>query len=191
MAFDMTRTEYLLKQPVRDNEVITELITLNSRLIGSVLKRFGLIHDDEAVSYGYEALYKAIKTYDHSTKFSTHATVYIYNRLGSYVRHLNTKIRTNTVLCDFSDMINIASNDSVENRYEAQCRLEEINKAVDITMKLHKSVKQKRILEIWIGSNFSATSTTIAMITGVSQSYVSQTINKFRTLLKDKLREVL
>lgn len=192
------RMMYLDKLLLMDKspEVVEELIKLNEGLIGKQLKKFGLIGDPEALSIGYEALYTSIMTFDtsRSNKFSTYASVCIYNRLGSYVRSLNTIINKNTISYDAPvDDKGTTHLDSFESTLTADGRLleevgvEEIMQCVEQCIAEVNNKTQRSILEYWRDSMFKATHREIASELNCSQSYVSQTINRFRCNLKNKL----
>ena len=177
-------------------EVVEELIKLNEGLVGKQLKKFGLVGDPEALSIGYEALYKAIMTFNtsRSSKFSTYATVCIYNSLGSYVRSLNTTIRKNTISYDAPvDDEGTTYLDSFESKLTADGKLleeagvKEIMQCVERCIAEINNKTQRSMLEYWRDSMFKATHTEIASELNCSQSYVSQTINRFRCNLKNKL----
>ena len=191
----MVRSDELLLMD-KSPEVVEELIKLNEGLIGKQLKKFGLISDPEALSLGYEALYKAIMTFNtsRSSKFSTYATVCIYNSLGSYVRSLNTTIRKNTISYDAPvDDEGTTYLDSFESKLTADGKLleeagvKEIMQCVERCIAEINNKTQRSILEYWRDSMFKATHTEIASELNCSQSYVSQTINRFRCNLKNKL----
>lgn len=191
----MGRSDELLLMD-KSPEVVEELIKLNTGLIWEQLKKFGLIGDPEALSIGYEALYKAIMTFNtsRSSKFSTYATVCIYNSLGSYVRSLNTIINKNIISYDVPiDDKGTVHLDSFESALTADGRLleeagvEEIMQCVEQCIAEVNNKTQRSILEYWRDSMFKATHKEIAAKFNCSQSYVSQTINRFRCNLKNKL----
>lgn len=194
----LTRSDELLLMD-KSPEVVEELIKLNEGLIGKQLKKFGLVGDPEALSLGYEALYKAIMTFNtsRSNKFSTYATVCIYNKLGSYVRSINTAINKNTISYDAPvDDKGTTHLDRFESALTADRRLleetgvKEIMQCVEQCIAEVNSKTQRNILEYWRESMFRATHREIASKLDCSQSYVSQTLNRFRSNLKNKL-EVL
>jgi len=191
----LARSDELLAMD-KTPEVVEELIKLNEGLIGKQLKKFGLIGDPEALSIGYEALYKAIMTFNtsRSSKFSTYATVCIYNSLGSYVRSLNTAINKNTISYDAPvDDEGTTYLDSFESTLTADRKLleeagvEEIMQCVESCIAEVNNKTQRSILEYWRKSMFKATHKEIASKFNCSQSYVSQTLNRFRCNLKNKL----
>lgn len=191
----LARSDELLTMD-KTPEVVEELIKLNEGLIWKQLKRFGLIGDPEAISLGYEALYTSIMTFDvnRSSKFSTYATVCIYNSLGSYVRSLNTAMNKNTISYDAPvDDEGTTYLDSFESTLTADGRLlekagvEEIMQCVESCIAEVNNKTQRSILEYWRKSMFKATHKEIASKFNCSQSYVSQTLNRFRRNLKNKL----
>src|SRR5690606_35048934 len=191
----LDRTDELLLMD-KSPEVVEELIKLNERLIGKQLKKFGLIGDPEALSLGYEALYKAIMTFNtsRSNKFSTYATVCIYNKLGSYVRSINTTINKNTISYDAPvDDKGTTHLDRFESALTADGKLleetgvKEIMQCVEQCIAEVNNKTQRNILEYWRESMFRATHREIASELDCSQSYVSQTLNRFRSNLKNKL----
>lgn len=196
LAYDKTRTNDLLARTVRTEEDEAELVKLNSGLFWNVIKRFGLFNDPEAESLGYLTLLKAIREFDRNstTQFSTYATVSIYNRLGSYVRTLNTQMNTNTISYDalandsttylsFMESPNTADGDALQT-----CGVKYIKKYISEYLEACKNPTHKEILTIWIKSKFKITNIEISKQLNCSQSYVNQTINKFRKSLKNKLR---
>ncbi len=190
--YDKERVDYLLMQE-KTEDVVEELITLNYGLLYKQLSKFYLLDDPDALSFGYEALYNAIMSYnpDNTSKFSTYATVCIYNKLGSHVRALNTQIVVNTDFCDRADGTSVL--DKIESSYTADGDIidktgvkaihETINKCLgEVTNENHKC-----ILMLWIGSDFTMTQTTIASEVGCSQTYVAQVLKKFKSRLKRRL----
>lgn len=176
---------------------LDKLIHKHSSLVYKQLHKFFLTDDPEAESIAFEALYNAIENYDASTgnSMSTVATVYIYNALGSYVRWLNRKSKlevvsyNNVAYSDESDVQHefvdmLCSNSTPETSYiEKEC-LSEVYEAFDYILNKIGSASQKEIILEWKKSDFSIKSTDIAVKLGVSQSYVSQTISKFRNDIK-------
>lgn len=191
----LARSDELLTMD-KSPEVVEKLIKLNEGLIWKQLKKFGLIGDPEAISLGYEALYKAIMTFDasRSSKFSTYATVCIYNSLGTYVRSLNTVIRKNTISYDAPvDDEGTTYLDSFESTLTTDGKLlekagvEEIMQCVEQCIAEVNNKTQRSILEYWRKSMFKATHKEIASKLNCSQSYVSRILNRFRCNLKNKL----
>lgn len=177
---------------------INDLIKKHEGLMYKQLHKFGLAHDHEAISLAYESLYNAIKSFDNSTghKFSTYATVCIYNRLGSYVRSLNTQILQNTIsyetpVGDYGMTLmdtlkspksadtDVLAEDGVSNIYNAMSEC-----ASELSNPLHF-----KIISFWIASGFKMSTTELAVRASCTQSYASQTLKVFKHKLKKKLGE--
>ena len=196
MAYDAERSQELLLL-AKTNEVIEELIKLNEGLMYAQLNKFGLLKSPDGISLAYEALFMAIKTFDPKgdTKFSTYATVCIYNRLGSLVRTMNNQINTNTISYDepveeglsFIDLFE-STNTSDGEMLEREI-LKGIRKVVSQSYDCFSNDVHKKILTKWIESEFKLTNAEIAAGLNCSQSYVNQIINRFRKIVKNKLRE--
>ena len=195
MRMPSARTKELLLL-TKSPEVIEEIFKLNKGLVGKQLMKFGLVGDPDAISLGYEALYNAILTFNTSRNntFSTYATVCIYNKLGTYVRSKNTMIRMNTISYD-----NCIDEDGTTHldTFESSLTTDElvlqkdsiayILKCVDECINSIKNPTQRKILLLWRETGFEATHKEIATKLACSQSYVSQTLNKFRKKLKSKM----
>ena len=199
MAYNKARADFLLTQE-KTKGIIEELIQLNEGLIGKQLKKFGLTYDPDAISFAYEALYNAIVTYDPSknSALSTYATVCIYNRLGSYVRSLNTQINLNTISYDArmtEDGTPFVDSFESELKVDADIMnregIKEITQCFNECYQSVTSPMHRKIIQLWVSSNFGLTRNEVAEQLGCSQSYVSQVINKFRTKLKNKLEGLL
>ena len=190
--FDKARSDELLKMK-KTEEVVEELVKLHGGLMGKQLKKFGLIGDPDAISFAYEALYIAILTYKHTNEFSTYATICIYNKLGDYVRRLNTCINQNTVsyegyLADNLTFLDtIPSDSTVDGELLTEDSIDTIMLLIGKCISCMRNPTHKKILRLWMESDFTLQQTEIAEQLGISQSYVSQAINMFRKNLKSKL----
>ena len=180
---------------------INATIAKHIGLIFNQLKKFNLAKDPEAESIGYEALYNAILTYDQSknVRFSTYASVCIYNALGSYVRTQNKQrqlevISYNNVAYsedgtehEFVDFLSTPSDVEQDFMKKELHRIvrEEFQKQYDALT----NEKHKAILALWRESDYEASMMSIAKQVGVSQPYVSQVINSFKFKLRKRLEE--
>lgn len=185
-----------LLQGTLTKDAIDEIIKLNEGLVGAQLKKFNLTYDPDAISFAYEALFIAIKTYDpnKSSSFSTYATVCIYNKLGSYIRSMHTQILLNTIsydnkigIEDASYIEGIACPKSLEFILANSIYIEDAIKAVEECREDLQNPVHQKIIKIWREEGFCITFNELARRVGCSQSYVSQVINKFRKKLKRKL----
>ena len=180
---------------------INAKIAKHTGLIFNQIKKFNLAKDPEAESIGYEALYNAILTYDQSKniKFSTYASVCIYNALGSYIRTQNKQRQLEVVSYnniaysedgtdhEFVDFLSTSSDveqDFMKNELHRIVR-EEFQKQYDTLT----NEKHKVIVSLWHDSEYEASMVSIAKQAGVSQPYVSQVINSFKFNLKKRLEE--
>lgn len=194
---NIQRTNKLLTKP-KTEEVLNEIIKLNFGLVRAQLNKFYLREDPEALSLAYEALFKAITTFDpeKNNKFSTYATVCIYNRLGSYIRTLNAnKIELiyyeDTVLEDGSPLRDIIdSGERTDNKLLSTDHIVDINMAVNILLSEVTNNLQRSIITVWRDSGFAKTHDSIALEIGCTQSYVSQVLKKFSRKAKYKLEEI-
>lgn len=190
--YDKTVSDKLFKQ---ENRPVEELIRLNKRLVYKQLTKFNLLNDHEAISLGFEALFNAVTTFTPGkSEFSTYATVCIYNRLGSYIRSINTNIHTNTV--HYEEPINkeglrlvdiLESPTRVESNILIKDEVHSVQEAFNKCYTELTNETQKSIIKTWAASNFTATHVTIAESLGCTQSYVSQTIKRFRISLKGRI----
>ena len=177
---------------------INDTIRENIGLIAIQLKKLHLTHDQDAESLAYEALYKAVVNYDESYgyKFSTLASCYIYNALGSYIRKLNKKrqleiISYNAPIGDTGELLDIiylpgeVSDDCI--RRELYNTLNEA--FTDVYNELTNQNK-RAIVDYWKGKEYNCTATEVAKAVGVSQPYVSMTLSAFKYSLKKRMEEL-
>ena len=177
---------------------VDTIIRTNTGLVYKQLHRFYLLNDNEAESIAFEALWKAACDYDctKGTKFSTLATVYIYNALCGYIRKLKAKNKIEYV--SYNKLIGddqheylelLASDENVAEDLEYEEFLNFVATLYDEALLAVQNDKHRRILKIWRDKDFNCSATHIANEAGVSQSYVSQVLSsfkyKFRCLLED------
>lgn len=191
----MNETRRLLSMP-RTQEVLDTVIRLNTGLVWKQIHKLHLNKDDDALSIGYEALYRAAKTFDSnvSTRFSTYATVTIYNALCGHIRTQRTKSAIDdkaTLYLDspvgegavLRDMVDNGVN--VEESFLMTEHVKEVRQAIDICFKqLGNSSLKKAIVQEWIDSGFSITQEEIAERVGCTQTYTSQVLKTFRHKLE-------
>jgi RNA polymerase sporulation-specific sigma factor len=197
MKYCQETVERLLLQE-KTQSVVEELIILNMGLLNKQLSRFYLLNDPDALSYGYEALYKAIITFDTSKniKFSTHATVCIYNRLGSYVRSLNTQIATNVVSYDtpiaedLTMLDTFESSDTADGAALVRDGVSDIERCVAMCYGNLTNATHRKIAGRWIRSGYTMTQNAIAAELQCSQPYVNQVLRTFKKTLKKKLEAI-
>lgn len=159
-----------------------ELIRQNAGLVYHALKVCNCAYSEEAKSIAFEALWRAIKTYDHSkgAKFSTYAFTCIRNAIYDFFRELKEIQSMEVPLDNFYNLgtLDVVFNDDFSTDYSA------LHKAVDDALN-KLSGKKKMIAKYWLESEMSATA--IATEVSCSQSYASQCIAEFKSILKKEL----
>lgn len=174
-----------------------KIIKDNAGLIFAQLKRLNIMHDSEAQSIGYEALWNAAMTYDESKgyKFSTYATCCIYNALCSYIRTLNKKRQLEVVSYnsiayqedgtkhEYLELLstNIVDTEQELLQKELYCTL---NRAVQISYDRLTNPKHKAVIKVWRDAEYNISNKEVATAVGVSQPYVNQIINTFKNSIK-------
>ena len=90
MAIDLTKN-------------INDLISENKNLIYFVINKSfkQYLSNDDIIQEGYIGLWKAIKTYDNSSSFSTYAIKCIYNNILMYIRDHISKFHNNILSLDY------------------------------------------------------------------------------------------
>lgn len=178
---------------------INSIIANNTGLIYMQMNRFHLYKDPDAESFAYEALYKAALTFNEAenVKFSTYATVCIYNALGCYIRKLNNKqqldvISYNTVA--YSDEVGdheheefITNGITTEDEVLNALSYNELVDIIDQAVKSISNTKQRSIIAMYVNSDYTLSSKELASIIGVSQSYASQVLNIFKGDLRKRM----
>lgn len=189
--YNATHVAYLLGEP-KTKDVVNELIVLNYGLLNKQLSKFHLLNDPDALSYGYEALYNAILTYnsDRPNKFSTYASVCIYNKLGSYVRTLRAQKNNNIISYEIpvgiGTLADLLESDIV---IDDDLMVSSIHSTLARCYHTLTNSLFKQIIKLWILSEFTMTQVHIADKLGCSQTYVSQVLKQFKYKLEVMLRE--
>lgn len=177
-------------------EDINDIIKQNEGLVYKQLHKFHLIDDPDANSFAFEALYKAIESYNESVgvKLSTYASVCIYNTLGDYIRKLNKKCVVKTV--SYNNLSDI------ELEYESMLSTQEstedvvlermaVNNIYRVLEELQSTYTGNRlkVFNLWLQTEFTCTATKLAEELKVSQPYVSTILAQIRKDIKKKLEE--
>lgn len=164
-----------------------QLIIENEGLVYYTLDLLNCKYSDEAISVGYEALWRAIETFDISknVKFSTYAVTCIRNAIWDMFR-AQKEVSDNEVFLD-DLQYELGRGDAGIEKPEPTEQYLIVQEAVDEALKKLKG-KKKQIAITWISSKMSATA--IADEVGCSQSYASQTISQVKNLIKKELVDV-
>ena len=86
---------------------INAQIANNKGLVYAALHRFNLVNDPEAESYAFEALFKAVMTFDDSKGyvFATYAVACINNGLRMYCRKLRREVQRQKITVSLDDIV--------------------------------------------------------------------------------------
>lgn len=192
----MADIEVLAKQEKTD-EIIEQMIIQCYPLLMSQLNKFYMYNDPDALSFAYEALYKAIITYNMNgtTKFITYATVCIYNRLGSYLRAVKNRpidIPLHMPIAESGDelMAIVDSGQYTDLPIIIDDFFSKCDKIIVDMIGSMKNEKHRTILNVWRDSEYDMSHSDIARQVKLSQSYVTQTIHMFRHAFKKKLEDL-
>lgn len=181
--------------------MIDDLIRNNLGLVYSQLIRFKLYNDADAESIAMEAIGNAAMHYNASLgyKFSTLATVYIYNALCGYIRKQRKKSKIDIVSYNDTIVLNgeeheyeevLESHENVEDSVVKKEEHQILMQLFDRILNSRKSEKQQRILNEWRNEEFNCNHGLIADRVGVSQSYVTQTITIFKVDLRRAMEAI-
>lgn len=163
-------------------ECTDDIIKRHEGLVYYTLQILNCAYSDEAVSVAYEALWRAIKTFDKSkgAQFSTYATVCIRNAVYDMFRDWKEIRDAEIPLEDYKDLYTVDTHEHEEQQRSNPI----VSKAVDDALN-SLSPKRRSIAEHWLEYNMSATA--IAQEVGCSQSYASQTIKEFKVVVRKEL----
>lgn len=180
---------------------INEQIRRNRGLIYKQLHAFQLTYDQDAESTAYEALYKAIQTYDEKTgtAFSTYAVCVINNALRHHLRSLNKKRQLDVISYytplspddeDSACLVDVLVHpDDAESTLIDKESRATINRAFKEEYML-LSDKHKKVVDLFFAS-CGMKQQDIAKAAGVTQATVSKIISAFRHRLKIRLEELM
>lgn len=183
---------------------INDKIAANRGLIYQQLTRFNLQYDQDAESYAYEALYRAVITYNENAgaAFSTYAVCVIANALRKHLRTLNKKRQLDVVsyyetisaACNSDDLIDAIPMPDAETDAEAVVIFKEfncvVNKAFKKALKTLPSLQQS-IVTTWYTSDCKMTQSELARALHTSQPTVSKALSVFKYRLKLELEEYM
>lgn len=181
---------------------INDKIAENKGLVYQQLARFNLTYDQDAESYAYEALYKAVITYDASTGtvFSTYAVCVIANALRKHLRTLNKK-RQLDVISYYDPITADANADELlevlpahDGDAESMVMFRELSEAVRAAFsKVLKTLTplQQDVINAWYASDCKMTQSDLAKALHTSQPTISKALSVFKYRLKVELEEYM
>lgn len=178
---------------------INQQIYDNLGLVYTQLGRFGLYDDQDAESLAYEALHKALITYDSASKtaFSTYAVCVISNALRMHMRHKNRKRQIEYSSydahiggTDSSVGLDVLQGpDSTVQCFDNKELRRDIRRALRTVYDSLTTDNQRAVFLKWYDSDFSLTQKELASETGLAQASVSRMLSSFRYKLKQELEE--
>lgn len=166
---------------------VDELLAQHKNLIYYRLTQMGQLHNQDAESAAWEALWDAIETFDvfGSTAFSTYACTCITNAINDVLRRQLAE-KKHFTLVELDDAQEIP----VVDEYTDPDVIRVINETFDWHMKNSTPIV-KNVLQLWRASGFTANATVLAKACGTSSSYVQRIQVSFRARLGGKLKGLL
>ncbi|HHX73496.1 MAG TPA: RNA polymerase sporulation sigma factor SigE [Firmicutes bacterium] len=193
---------YLLEQLKQgDYAVKTVLIERNLRLVVYIARKFENtgIHIDDLVSIGTIGLIKAVNTFDphKNIKLATYASKCIENEILMFLRR-NNKVKAEV---SFDEPLNVdwdgnelllsdvlgTENDLVLKNLEAEVERKLLYSAIE---KLN--CREKKIMELRFGllGQEEKTQKEVAVLLGISQSYISRLEKRIIKRLKKEIKKM-
>lgn len=177
----------LLYKMEKTKQDIEELLAEHKNLVYYRLSQMGQLHNQDAESAAWEALWDAIGTFSvyEKTAFSTYACTCITNAVNSVLRKQKLEAE-HYGYCELSENIPAVTHDT-----DADVDYEQLKKIVQETFDEHLAASRglsRDILLFWRSTGFDENRTTIAKACGTSVSYVSRVIQGFKARLSGRLR---
>lgn len=177
---------------------INDQIAKHKGLIYKQLTAFNLLQDQDAESFAYEALHRAITTFNSDTgaAFSTYAVCCINNELRKHLRTLNRKRQFELVSYDAPLLADDSScladilehPESVEQTLLSEEACAHIVDAFKAEYKLLVP-KHRRVIRMFYGYEGRMTQKEIATSVGFTQATVSKIVSAFRHRVKVRMEE--
>lgn len=178
---------------------INDEIAKHTGLVYKQLTAFNLLYDQDAESFAYEALYRAIITFDAGTgiAFSTYATCCINNALRKHLRTLNKKRQLEIVSYD-APLIATDETSCLANILEHPSSVEQILISEESRRRILAAFraeyallpdKHKKAIRMFYGYDGKVTQREIANTVGVTQATVSKIVSAFRHRVKTRMEE--
>lgn len=177
---------------------INDQIAEHTGLIYKQLAAFNLLYDQDAESFAYEALHRAITTYKSTagTAFSTYAVCCINNELRKHLRTLSRKRQLEIVSYDApltSDEAYCLA-DTLEHPESVEQVLisDEASRHILRAFKAEYELlvpKHRKAIRMFYGYEGKVTQKDIAIAVGVTQATVSKIVSAFRHRVKLRMEE--
>ena len=176
----------LLYKPDKSRQDIELLLAEHKNLIYYRLSQMGQLHNQDAESAAWEALWDAIGTFSvyEKTAFSTYACTCITNAINGVLRHQKLEAE-HYGYCELDERIPAATEaDSGEDYRQLRTLVQEV---FDEHLAASRGLSRD-ILLFWRSVDFDENRTTIAKACGTSVSYVSRVIQGFKARLSGRLK---
>lgn len=177
---------------------INDQIAKHTGLIYKQLAAFNLLYDQDAESFAYEALYRAVTTYNSSngTAFSTYAVCCINNELRKHLRTLNRKRQLEVVSYDApltaDESYSLADTLEHPESVEQILLSDEASKRIIAAFKAEYELlipKHRKAIRMFYGYDGKVTQKEIATSVGVTQATVSKIVSAFKHRVKLRMEE--
>lgn len=177
---------------------INDQIAKHTGLIYKQLTAFNLLYDQDAESFAYEALYRAITTFKAETgnAFSTYAVCCINNELRKHLRALNRKRQFEVISYDAplleDDSSCLADILEHPNSTEQVLMSEETCKHIVGAFKTEYALlvpKHQRVIRMFYGYEGKLTQREIATSVGFTQATVSKIVSAFKHRVKLRMED--
>ena len=177
----------LLYKPDKTRRDIEELLAEHKNLIYYRLTQMGQLHNQDAESAAWEALWDAIGTYSvyEKTAFSTYACACITNAINGVLRKQLHEFEQ-FGYCELNENI-----PAVTKSMDEDSSYEQLKKIVQEVFDEHLAASRglaRDILLFWRSVDFEENKTTIAKACNTSVSYVSRVIQGFKARLSGRLK---
>lgn len=181
---------------------INDTIAANTGLVYQQLHRFHRVDDPDAESFAYEALYRAVTTFDAAAgnTFATYAVCVIANALRKYLRDSNKKRQLEVIsyhvpvgpeelgMCMLDTL---AGPDSTLERIFAS-ELSDASKRALAKVRSGLSVESHvKIFDAWCAADFAVRQQDVADQLSLSQAYVSRILSMIKARMKKELEDYL
>lgn len=177
---------------------VNDQIAKHSGLIYKQLTAFNLLYDQDAESFAYEALHRAVLTFkpEAGNAFSTYAVCCINNELRKHLRTLNRKRQIEIVSYDapLTSDESYCLADTLEQPESVEQTLisEESSRYIIAAFKTEYALlspKHQRVVRMFYGYEGKVTQREIATSVGVTQATVSKIVSAFKHRVKLRMEE--
>lgn len=193
--------KYLTKMENNDNQARNILIEHNLRLVAHIVKKYDSSHTDneDLISIGTIGLIKGINTYDQSknTKLATYVARCIENEILMHLRSnkkLNQEVLLQETIGSDKEGNDITLLDILETNEESV--INAVEKSINEEILYEKinflSPREKKVIQLRYGllNGKRLTQREVAVILGISRSYVSRIEKKAVEELSSLFRQV-